>query len=180
MTDDAVRDLLADSFERIADLVDDVVDGAGPQQLTHRVDPAANPVSWLVWHQSRVQDDHVAGLARGDQAWTAEGWAERFALDLDDGDIGYGHDLEQVAQLDRATVDHLRGYHRAVHARTLAYLERVDRGELARVVDEAWDPPVTASVRLISVIGDALQHLGQAAYVRGVADRTVPLTLRNS
>lgn len=172
MTDDAIRDLLTDSFERIAGLVDDVLDGAGPQQLTHRIDPGANTVAWLVWHQSRVQDDHVAGLAGGEQAWTADGWAERFALDLDDDDIGYGHDLDQVALLDEATADHLRGYHRAVHARTLAYVARVDGRELARVVDEHWDPPVTASVRLVSVVGDALQHLGQAAYVRGVAERT--------
>ena len=36
------------------------------------------------------------------------------------------------------------------------------------MVDEHWDPPVTAGVRLVSVIGDALQHLGQAAYVKGL------------
>jgi hypothetical protein len=30
---------------------------------------------------------------------------------------------------------------------------------------------VTAAVRLVSVIGDTLQHLGQAAYVRGLARR---------
>jgi Protein of unknown function (DUF664) len=38
---------------------------------------------------------------------------------------------------------------------------------LSRVVDVHWDPPVTASVRLVSIIDDAAQHLGQAAYVRG-------------
>lgn len=171
MTDDDVRDLLTDSFERIADLVDEVLDGAESEQLTHRVDPAANTVAWLVWHQSRVQDDHVATLAGGEQAWTNDGWADRLDLDLDDGDIGYGHDVDQVAQVDEASAGDLRGYHRAVHARTLTYLARLNGDELARVVDESWDPPVTASTRLVSVIGDALQHLGQAAYVRGVAER---------
>ena len=39
------------------------------------------------------------------------------------------------------------------------------------MVDTDWDPPVTASVRLVSVLGDVLQHLGQAAYVRGLAER---------
>jgi hypothetical protein len=39
------------------------------------------------------------------------------------------------------------------------------------VVDEAWDPPVTLGVRLVSVIGDDMQHAGQAAFVRGVAER---------
>jgi hypothetical protein len=30
---------------------------------------------------------------------------------------------------------------------------------------------VTLGVRLLSVIGDDLQHVGQAAYVRGVLER---------
>jgi len=34
-------------------------------------------------------------------------------------------------------------------------------------VDQSWDPPVTCGVRLISIIDDAAQHVGQAAYVVG-------------
>ena len=40
--------------------------------------------------------------------------------------------------------------------------------DLNRVVDEAWDPPVTMGVRLVSVYDDDAQHAGQAAYVRGL------------
>ena len=58
-----------------------------------------------------------------------------------------------------------------MHQLTLRYLGRVDEGELGRVVDDTWKTPVTASVRLVSVIGDTLQHLGQAAYVKGLANR---------
>jgi hypothetical protein len=36
------------------------------------------------------------------------------------------------------------------------------------VVDEAYDPPVTLGVRLVSVLSDDLQHVGQAAYARGL------------
>ena len=35
-----------------------------------------------------------------------------------------------------------------------------------------WDPPVTLLARLVSIEQDAVQHLGQAAYVRGVLQRT--------
>ena len=35
------------------------------------------------------------------------------------------------------------------------------------VIDDSWVPPVTRGVRLISVYADALQHIGQAAYVVG-------------
>ncbi|PNE16494.1 hypothetical protein B1H26_24895 [Amycolatopsis sp. BJA-103] len=43
--------------------------------------------------------------------------------------------------------------------------------DLDRIVDDAWDPPVTLGVRLVSVLSDDLQHAGQAAYVRGLVLR---------
>ena len=67
--------------------------------------------------------------------------------------------------------DLLAGYHADVHQLTLDYLDAITAEELARVVDTRWDPPVTAAVRLVSVLGDALQHLGQAGYVQGLAER---------
>ena len=71
----------------------------------------------------------------------------------------------------RVSGELLAGYHADVHALTLDYLQPITADELARVVDTNWDPPVTTAVRLVSVLGDALQHLGQAAYVRGLAER---------
>jgi len=49
----------------------------------------------------------------------------------------------------------------------VAYLSTLDEADLDRVVDRNWDPPVTAGVRLVSVVADDLQHAGQAAYIRG-------------
>jgi hypothetical protein len=65
----------------------------------------------------------------------------------------------------------LLGYHDAVHALTMSVLDDLGDADYARVVDEHWDPPVTAAVRLVSVIGDAQAHLGQIGYVRGLAER---------
>ena len=65
--------------------------------------------------------------------------------------------------------DLLSGYHQAVHDLTLRYLDGITAQELDRIVDTRWNPPVTASVGIVSVIGDTMQHLGQAAYVRGLA-----------
>jgi hypothetical protein len=42
--------------------------------------------------------------------------------------------------------------------------------DLDRVVDRRWDPPVTLGVRLVSIADDSLQHVGQAAYLRGLLD----------
>ncbi len=43
--------------------------------------------------------------------------------------------------------------------------------DLDVVVDERWDPPVTLGVRLVSVVNEVNQHVGQAAYVRGLLER---------
>ena len=59
----------------------------------------------------------------------------------------------------------------AVQARTVEWLQGLGAGDLDEIVDRRWDPPVTLGVRLVSVADDSLQHLGQAAYVRGLLDR---------
>lgn len=160
-------DLLADSLGRVLEGVEAVLDGASDDLLTTRPGPDANTVAWLVWHLTRVQDDHVAGVAGSEQVWTAEGYDARFGLPFETGDIGYGQTSEQVA-LVRAPAALLADYHRATHARSLAYLATLTPDDLDRVVDEGWDPPVTLGVRLVSVVDDCTQHVGQAAYVRGL------------
>jgi hypothetical protein len=172
MTDDSesARDLLVDAFGRIHEAVHETLDGIDERHLVFRPDPDANTISWLIWHLTRIQDDHIAGIAGVPQAWTDQGWADRLALPFDRHDVGYGQTTEQVGMVTIGASD-LRGYHDAAHALTMSYLGSVDAAELARVVDTSWDPPVTASVRIVSVIGDCLQHLGQAAYVRGIAER---------
>jgi uncharacterized damage-inducible protein DinB len=163
--------LLTDGFERIAGVLRSTVAGVTEEQLTFRVDPEANSIAWLVWHLTRVQDDHIADVAGTEQAWTAEGWAGRFGLPFPDSDTGYGHSAAEVGQVRGVPEADLIGYFDAVHARTLAYLASLQDGDLERVVDTSWDPPVTLGVRLVSVLSDDLQHAGQAAYVRGVAER---------
>lgn len=168
MSDDAARDLLVDSFTRVRDLVVDLTDGLTEEDSTYRPAPEANTPGWLLWHLSRVQDDHIAGLAGVEQAWP--GWRRRFDLPFSDWATGYGQSPDEVAAV-RVSGELLAGYHADVHTLTLDYLQPITADDLARVVDTHWDPPVTAAVRLVSVLGDTLQHLGQAAYVRGLAAR---------
>ncbi|WP_344277311.1 mycothiol transferase [Actinomadura napierensis] len=164
--------LLTDAFDRIQEVVHAAADGLGPDQLAYRADAEANSIAWLVWHLTRVQDDHIADAAGTAQVWTSDGWADRFKLPLDPSETGYGHDPDQVAAVRVESAELLTGYHDAVHDRTLEYVGALTDKDLERVVDTAWDPPVTLAVRLISVISDDLQHAGQAAYVRGLLQRT--------
>jgi uncharacterized damage-inducible protein DinB len=160
-------ELLIDSFQRVADDLPGVVDGLSEDDLAWRPGPDANPIGWLVWHLLRVQDNHVAHVAGTDQAWTAQGYADRFGLPFDDAATGYGQSSEDVGRL-RVGAQLLVEYAAAVHAQTLDYVTGLSEADLDRVVDERWDPPVTLGVRLVSVVNDETQHLGQASYVRGL------------
>mgnify|MGYP000959812576 FL=1 len=163
----AVQELLRDAFTRLIEHVDALTDGLSERDATFRPTPQANSIAWLLWHSARVQDAQVADIARVEQVWTSDGWVDRFGLDLPRGDTGYGHSADDVGKV-RAPAQLLADYYRAVHAMTLDYVVTVDADELGRVVDTRWDPPVTASVRLVSILDDCAQHLGQAAYVKGI------------
>jgi len=161
---------LQDAFERIRDAVHPATNGLTEAELAFRPDAESNSIAWLVWHLTRIQDDHVATLAGWPQVWTERGWADRFGLPLDPSDTGYGHDPDAVGTV-RADAGSLLGYFEDVHTATSAFLATLVDDDLDRVVDRRWDPPVTAGVRLVSVVADDLQHVGQAAYLRGLVQR---------
>ena len=164
------NDVLIDGFGRVREVVADAVAGLDEAALTFRPDEDANSIAWLVWHLTRVQDDHVADVAGAEQVWTVGGWVERFRLPFDVGTIGYGQSSDEVGEV-KATAEMLAGYQDAVHSATVDYLKTLEADDYERVVDERWDPPVTLLVRLVSVLSDTLQHAGQASYVRGLVER---------
>src|ERR1700741_4032207 len=163
-----VQELLRDAFTRLIEHVDDLTDGLTEAMSSYRPTPKANSIAWLIWHSARVQDIQLADVAGVEQVWTRDGWVDRFGLDLPPNDSGYGHGPDEVAKVE-APADLLSGYYHAVHKLTLSYIASVTANELSRVVDTNWDPPVTASARLVSIVDDCAQHLGQGAYLRGIA-----------
>jgi len=162
--------LLVDAFGRVREAVYDAAIGLSAEQLAFRPDPQANSIVWLVWHLTRVQDDHVAGATRTGQVWESGEWAPRFGLEPGSLDTGYGHTSNQMATITVESAEVLFAYYDAVHERTIRYVSTLTDADLPRIVDESWDPPVTLGVRLISVISDDLQHAGQAAYLRGMIE----------
>jgi uncharacterized damage-inducible protein DinB len=164
-------DLLVDAFSRIRETVHAAVTGLTPEQLAFRVDGDANSIAWLVWHLTRIQDDHIAGVAQTEQVWTSGGWVGRFGLPFHPQANGYGHSSADVAAVRVESAELLIRYYDAVHQRTIRFVTGLTDADLPRVVDDYWDPPVTLGVRLVSVISDDLQHAGQAALIRGVIER---------
>jgi hypothetical protein len=164
----ATQELLRDLFTRLIEHVDELTDGLTDEMSDYRPTPSANSIAWLIWHSARVQDIQLAHVAGVEEVWTRDGWVDRFGLDLPRRDTGYGHGPDEVAKV-HAPAELLSGYYHAVHKLTLEYIAGVTAEELSRVVDTNWDPPVTASARLVSIIDDCAQHLGQAAYLWGIA-----------
>jgi hypothetical protein len=166
-----VGSLLLDLYGRIPPIAGAAVEGLDTKQLTTPPAKGANTIAWLVWHTARVQDHHVAELLDVAQVWTRDDWASSFGLEPDPRNTGYGHGAKDVLAVQPKSGDALLRYLGAVDERTGSMLERLVPADLERIVDRRWDPPVTLGVRLVSIADDGLQHVGQAAYVRGLLER---------
>src|SRR3954466_803173 len=124
------RDLLVDGYDRIRGAVHRVVDGLDPAQLAAQLEGPGNSIGWLVWHLTRVQDDHLAEVAGTEQVWTSQGWEGRFGLPYPAGATGYGHSRQEVAAFAVGSGELLTGYHDAVHARTVDYVNGLTDADL--------------------------------------------------
>ncbi len=161
-------EILIELFGRVAEHVSNAVDGLDAEQLATPPVTGSNPIGWLIWHLTRVEDAHVAELLEADQVWTSGDYAARIGVEPDPENSGWGHTPEQVATIRPDGPEVLLEYYAAVSARTRDYLETVTPADLDRIVDERWDPPVTLGVRLVSIVDDEVQHGGQANYARGI------------
>ena len=164
-------ELLADALGRVREVVHEVAAGLTPSSSRSVRSRRRNSIGWLLWHLTRVQDDHVADVAGTEQVWTSGGWVGRFGLPFDDAETGWGQNAEAVAAVRMPSADLLTGYHDDVFERVGRVRGELTDADLGRIVDERWDPPVSLGVRLVSVLADDLQHAGQAAYLRGLVAR---------
>lgn len=166
------NDLLVELFDRVSEHVYDVTSDLEEKALLTSPEPASNPIGWLVWHLARIEDQHFTEILETDQVWVEEDWGPRFGLSSSDPyNTGFGHTPDDVATIKPESTDTLREYYAAVEARARPLLESTTPADLDRVVDRRWDPPVSLGVRLVSIADDAIQHAGQAAYVKGLLQR---------
>src|SRR5690349_6328881 len=138
-------DVYIDFFERILENGVAAVEGLTDEQLAHRITSDANSIAWLIWHTARVQEAQIAHSAGTEEVWLAQGWVEKFDLDLDPADHDYGHTSEQVGKV-RARAELLADYLRASHEASVAYLRTVTEADIDEVIDRSWSPPVTRGV----------------------------------
>lgn len=163
------QELMIDSYGRILEILESALEGLTQDDLNVQPHSDSNSIGWLVWHLTRVQDDHVGGLMGEEQLWIKDEWHSKFNRAPDRKDIGFGHSSEEVSAFKSPDIEILLEYHRAVLERSKRYIHSLSEVELDRQLDEPWFQPLpTVGVRLVSVMSDCLQHAGQVCYVRGL------------
>lgn len=158
------NEILSDLAQRPIDAANALPSLTSVQLNAH---PAGHPnsVAWLLWHSGREVDVQLADLTGNPQQW--EVFRDRFGLGEAGDAVGFGQSPEEAEGItvedQRLLVEYLAATLTALRQYTVALSE----GDLDEVIDENWTPPVTRGVRLISIIDDAIQHVGQAAYAAG-------------
>lgn len=167
--------LFRDGFGRVREGIQRLLEEAEPRMLRFRASSHSNSMAWLLWHLTRIQDDHFTHLAKAldegsapEQCWISRGWVSRFNLPYAQLDTGFGHSSDQVADFGMYDGEYLLGYHRDVHEQAMGILATLREPDLSAVIDRRWNPPVTAGVRLISVLNETASHLGQAEFLKGI------------
>lgn len=167
--------ILHDGFGRVLESIEALLQRPDPGLLGYRPGPHANSIAWLVWHLTRVQDDHFAHLANAlwpasgtEQRWLHGGWYAAFDVPYGEPDTGYGHSSDQVGEFPTLDAALLLGYHREVNQLGNGVLGKLKDSDFGTVIDRRWDPPVTVAVRLASILNDTTSHAGQAEYVGGL------------
>lgn len=163
------QDLLTDGYGRILQALEKALDGLTQDDLNQQPHTDCNSMGWLTWHVTRVQDHHIADLMGEEQLWLKDGWHVRFNRASDPSDTGFGHSSEDIAAFKLPDVETLLEYHRTVLGRSKRYIATLSTSDLDRELNEPWFQPLpTVGVRLVSVMSDNLQHVGQVAYLRGL------------
>lgn len=164
---DAIE-VLRDGFGRVAETLPRHLAGLDAELLLWQPKPEANSIGWLAWHIGRCEDAQVSALAGEPDVYAQQGWVDRFDLPYRDQEIGYGHSPAQVSEFRIADPALLTDYYAAVHEATLVFLDDLTADDLDRLVDDRYR--VSVGVRLVSVVNDITQHLGQIGYLRGLID----------
>ena len=162
------RELIVDGYDRLPDLVQEVLAGVGAADLDWQPARDCNTLGWTAWHLTRVQDSQIADLAGGEQLWVAEGWHRKFDRPADPEDTGYGDTAARVRAFRSPSGKIQLDYLRATVARTQAYLAALEPADLDRELDEPYRPRPTVAVRILSILADCHQHAGAASYIRGL------------
>ena len=162
------RDVLHEAASRPATEAKALVNTLPEGALNAHAGGHTNSIAWLLWHAGRQMDVQLAQLTGGAQVWHTQGFDSRFNLGKLGDTVGYGHTAEQARAVVVEDAALLVEYLGAATAALSRYITGLSEADLSEIIDRSWTPAVTRGVRLVSMIDDAAQHVGQAAYAAGI------------
>ena len=162
------RDVLREAASRPATEAKALVNTLPEGVLNAHAGGHTNSIAWLLWHAGRQMDVQLAQLNGESQVWRSQGFDARFNLGELGDTVGYGHTAEQARAVVVEDAALLAEYLGAATAALSEYIAGLSEADLDDVIDTSWTPHVTRGVRLVSMIDDAAQHVGQAAYAAGI------------
>jgi len=162
------RDVLSEAASRPATEAKALVNTLPEGALNAHVGGHPNSIAWLLWHAGRQMDVQLAQLNGEPQVWHTQGFDARFNLGELGNTVGYGHTTEQARAVMVEDAALLAEYLGATTAALSEYIAGLSEADLDDVIDTSWTPHVTRGMRLVSMIDDAAQHVGQAAYAAGI------------
>ena len=139
--------------------------------------PDTNPIGFLFWHISRVEDRLITSFVQGKQEiWISGEWYEKMNLSVEGTGLGYSLDeLDEFPKLDQSL---LIEYFVLVRKSTIEYLDLMAERDLDLVLDRIPFPEYKPSIQYFKgftiarafrqLIGELDQHLGQISYIRGM------------
>ena len=164
-----IQQMLSDGYAGVLRTLDYTLAGLTVDDLDWQPKPDCNSIGWVVWHLTRLQDKTVSDFTGEAQLWIKEGWHKKFNRPADAKDTGGRMKPEELPTFKSPPVDVLMGYFKAVLARSQKYFATLKPADLDKIVEGTPFPkPPTRGGLLLIIMGDGLQHAGQASYIRGM------------
>jgi hypothetical protein len=154
-----------------------VLENLSASELAWQPSRNTNSIGFIFWHVTRVEDRLVVHFAQGKpEVWIRDGWHQRWGIPSET--TGLEYPPEQVASFPVPELKEMKTYFEAVRQETRTYLQTID---VSSFEDRPPRTPYPESSRAVAffqnytvvnmfcqLIGEANQHLGQVAYIRGL------------
>jgi hypothetical protein len=155
-----LRRLHADFDQSIADLSE--------EQLNWRANEHGLPLSFVLWHYVRTEDNIVNYVLQGKPTqWLDGGWNERFGLPKAAQGTGMSHEEAQAMRI--APLDAWQDYQNSVWKATDAFLAMVDDALLAeRITVKPLGEMAKENAIGMMCLTHGFTHLGEIQHLRGL------------
>ena len=118
-------DFIRGSLKQLHRSYDEAIADLSPEQLHWRATDTGLPISFILWHYVRTEDNIIQFvLQRKPTVWLESGWHEK--LSLPKTAQGTGMRLEDAQSLRIGSLDDWRRYQAAVWQATDAFLAAAD------------------------------------------------------